>query len=446
MRKVLVTLGLFLVLPFSVNATESVTTFKLANGMDAVVIEDHRAPVVTHMVWYRIGAADEAPGKSGIAHLFEHLMFKGTARFGPGVFSDTVAANGGAENAFTSYDYTGYYQRIATDRLELMMEMESDRMRGLTLSEEDVRTERDVVLEERNSRTDNNPGALFAEQRMAALYLNHHYGIPIIGWRHEVEQLNREDAFAFYRKYYAPNNAILVVAGDVDPENVKAFAQKYYGAVAPTEGLLPRSRPIEPPQIAPRRLSYSDLRVAQPYMIRSYLAPERNPGDQTEAAALQILAELLGGSGLTSVLGEQLVLKQKVALQSAAFYDGMSLDQSGFGVFVVPAEGVSLRDGEDALDAVIADFLKKGVDAAHLERIKAQMKASEIYALDDLEGTARRYGEGLTSGLTIQDIEDWPNILQSITAEDVMAAAKRVFDKKKSVTGWLMRDDAEEKQ
>lgn len=446
MRNFLAKLGLFLVLPIALNAAENVTTFTLPNGMDAVVIEDHRAPVVTHMVWYRTGAADEAPGKSGIAHLFEHLMFKGTARFGPGVFSDTVAANGGSENAFTSYDYTGYYQRVAADRLELMMEMEADRMRGLILSDEDVRTERDVVLEERNSRTDNNPGALFAEQRMAALYLNHAYGIPIIGWRHEVEQLNREDAFAFYRKYYAPNNAILVVAGDIDPAQVKALAQKYYGDVAPTEGLLPRNRPIEPPQIAPRRLTYSDPRVAQPYMIRSYLAPERNPGNQSEAAALQILAELLGGSGLTSVLGEQLVLKQKVALQSSAFYDGMSLDQSGFGVFVVPVEGISLRAGEDALDAVIAEFLKNGVDVAHLERIKSQIKASEIFARDDLQGTARRYGEGLTSGLTVQDIEDWPNVLQAVTADDVMAAAKRVFDKKKSVTGWLMRDDAEGKQ
>jgi len=436
----------FCVLPVAVLAAGNVTTFSLPNGMDAVVIEDRRAPVVTHMVWYRIGAADEMPGKSGIAHLLEHLMFKGTKKYGPGQFSEIVSANGGSENAFTSFDYTGYFQRVAADRLELMMDMESDRMRGLILSEEDATTERQVVLEERNSRTENNPGALFSEQLAAALYLNHPYGIPIIGWKHEVEKLTRQDALDWYQKYYAPNDAILVVAGDVDPENVKALATKYYGAVRPTENLAKRERPTEPPQLAARRLQMSDGRVSQPYVIRTYLAVERNAGDQKKAAALQILAELLGGSGLTSVLGQKLVLDQKVALQASAFYDGMSLDRSGFGVFVVPAEGVSLQEGEDAMDAVIADFLQNGIDQDHLVRIKAQIKAAEIYGRDSLQGMARRYGEGLTSGLTVQDIEDWPTVLQSITADDIMAAAKDVFDRRKSVTGWLMRDETGEKK
>jgi len=439
MGKLLAVLALWVMLPFAASANNHITTFSLANGMDAVVIEDHRVPVVTHMVWYRIGAADEVPGKSGIAHLLEHLMFKGTKAFGPGQFSDIVAANGGSENAFTSYDYTGYYQRVAADRLGLMMQMESDRMRGLILTKKDVTTERAVVLEERNMRTENNPSALFAEQRMAAQYLNQHYGIPVIGWKHEVEKLSLADALNWYRKYYAPNNAILVVAGDVDPVKVKALAEKYYGVIAPTKGLKPRDRPTEPRQIAARRLQYADVRVSQPYVIRTYLAPKRNTGDQKQAASLEILAELLGGSGLTSVMGQKLVLGQKVALQASAFYDGLSLNKTTFGVFIAPAAGVSLQKGEDAMDAVIATFLKTGVDDDHLARIKYQIRAEEIYGRDALRSIAQRYGEGLTSGLTVQDIEDWPKVLQSVTADDVMTAAKAIFDRKKSVTGWLMR-------
>ena len=435
---------LLLMLPTATFAADKVTSFTLSNGMQAVVIEDHRAPVVTHMVWYRIGSADEPPGKSGVAHLLEHLMFKGTKRFGPGKFSAIVAANGGSENAFTSYDYTGYFQRVAADRLPLMMDMEADRMRGLILSENDVATEKQVVLEERNSRTDNNPGALFSEQRMAAQYLNSHYGIPVIGWKHEVEKLTRQDALDWYRKYYAPNDAVLVVAGDVDPAKVKALAEKYYGSLPPSPDIKPRDRPSEPPQLAERRLKYADARVAQPYVIRTYLAPERNAGAQKQAAALQILANVLGGSGLTSVLGEDLVLKQKIALRASAFYDGLSLDPSGFGLVVVPVEGVSLQTAEDAMDASIAEFMKKGVDPAQLARIKAQIKASEIYAQDSLQGMARRYGEGLTSGLKLADIAAWPDILQSVTPEDVLAAAKLVFDRRKAVTGWLMRPATEE--
>lgn len=439
----LIALILLIVLPLPLAAAENVTTFTLKNGMQGVVITDRRAPVVTHMVWYRVGAADEPPGKSGIAHLVEHLMFKGTRQFGPGEFSAIVSANGGSENAFTSLDYTGYFQRVAADRLELMMEMESDRMQGLILSEEDVATERDVVLEERNSRTENNPGALFGEQRQAALYLNHPYGIPIIGWKHEIEGLTRADALDFYRRYYAPNNAILVVAGDVDPEEVEALANRYYGRLKPAPGLKPRNRPSEPPQIAARRLEFADSRVSQPYVIRTYLAPERNPGDQKTAAALTLLAKLLGGSGLSSVMGQKLQLEQKKALHTSAFYDGLSLDKSGFGLVVVPVEGVSLAEAEELMDQVLADFMAEGVNAEHLARLKAQARASEIYARDSVQGLARRYGEALTSGLTVADVEAWPDIIQSVTADDIMAAAEMLFDKRRSVTGWLMRADKE---
>ncbi len=443
MQRLLFIAILIVFTPLLGHADETVTTFTLPNGMDAVVIEDHRAPVVTHMVWYRIGAADEVPGKSGIAHLLEHLMFKGTRRMKSGEFSAIVAANGGSENAFTSFDYTGYWQRVASDRLELMMKMESDRMRGLVLSDEDVETERAVVLEERNSRTDNNPGALFSEQRMAALYLNHPYGVPVIGWKHEIQGLTREDALAWYEKYYAPNNAVLIVAGDVDPKEVQRLARRYYGRLRPSRDLVARHRPEEPPQISPRRLQFVDKRVAQPYVIRTYLAPERNSGDQEQAAALSMLAELLGGSGLTSVLGQELQVQQQIALHVSAFYDGMALDKSGFGMVVVPVEGVSLQAAEAALDAVLAKFVETGVDESHLARVKSQIRAAEIYERDDIQGRARGYGEALTQGLTIEDADAWPAILQSVTADDILAAAKMVLDPRKSVTGWLMRDTVE---
>ena len=421
-----------------------VTNFKLDNGMEVVVLEDHRAPVVVHMVWYRVGAADEPLGKSGIAHYLEHLLFKATDNLESGELSDTVARNGGSDNAFTSYDYTGYFQRVAADRLELMMRMESDRMVNLRLVEEDIATERDVVIEERNQRTENDPGALFAEQRRAAQYLNHPYGIPIIGWKHEAEALTLDDAVSFYKAHYAPNNAILVVAGDVEPDDVKALAETYYGAIPANSEIKKRDRVIEPPQLAERRLTYADPRVAQPYVIRTYLAPERDSGAQTEAAALTLLAELLGGSGTSSAFAEKLQFETQVAIYTSAFYSGQSLDDSTFGLVIVPSEGVSLADAEAAMDNAVAEFLAEGVDSEKLERIKMQLRASLIYGEDSIGSLARRYGSALTSGLTVQDVQDWPGILQAVTEDDIIAAANSVFERRNAVTGWLMPEENEE--
>ena len=427
----------FVLTPFASFAAD-VTSFELDNGMQVVVLEDHRAPVVVHMVWYKVGAADEPAGKSGIAHFLEHLLFKGTDDLAAGELSATVARNGGSDNAFTGWDYTAYFQRVAADRLELMMQMESDRMRDLEMTEDDVRTERDVVLEERSQRTDAEPGALFQEQSRAAQYLNHPYGIPIIGWRHEIRQLNRDDAFAFYQRYYAPNNAILVVAGDVEPDEVRTLAETYYGPIEPTPDLAERMRPVEPPQLAERRLRFADARVSQPYVSRTYLAPERDAGDQKEAAKLTILAELLGGNGATSVLGRKLQFESQDAIYASAYYDGVSLDQATFNLIMAPTPGTEMKDAEDALDQALAEFMDEGVDAAQFERLKFQIKASQIYAEDNIQSLARRYGMGLTSGLTIEDIEAWPDILTSVTEEEVMEAARKVFDRRKAVTGWVM--------
>jgi len=430
--------AVFALLTSSALHAQEVTTYTLDNGMDVVVIEDHRAPVVVQMVWYRIGSADEPVGASGVAHFLEHLLFKETENMASGEMSATVAANGGSDNAFTSYDYTAYYQRVAADRLELMMRMESDRMNNLRITEADIETERNVVLEERAQRTDNNAGALAREQMRAAQYMNHRYGVPIIGWRHEMEDLSLQDALDFYDLYYSPNNAILVVAGDVQPDEVLALAEQYYGVIPAEPDLPERLRPEEPPQNAERRLIFEDPRVAQPYITRSYLAPERDSGAQEDAAALVYLADIIGGSSFTSVLGEALQFDTQTAVYTGAGYDASSLDDTTFGITVVPAVGVSLQDSEDAMDAAIAAFMETGVDPDQLERLRTQFRASEIYARDNVEGIANRYGAALTQGLTVQDVQDWPDILQAVTADDIMAVAAKVLDRKQSVTGWVI--------
>ena len=417
----------------------NVTSFSLENGMRVVVVEDHRAPVVTHMVWYRAGASDENSGKSGIAHLLEHLLFKETENVENGEFSKTVAALGGSDNAFTSQDYTAYYQRVSKQYLDLMMYYESDRMKNLKISELDFNTEVKVVIEERSQRTDSKPGALFNEQNMASLYLNHPYGVPIVGWRHELDDLVLEDAIYFYKTYYSPNNAILIVSGDVDPKNVQILANKFYGSLENTIYLDVRKRPAEPPQIVERRLIFEDERVSQPYITRTYLAAERDPGQQREAAALTLLADLIGSDGIQSILGKTLQLDNKKAIYTNAYYNGLSYDDTNFSLIVVPNNDVTLLDIEAELDKVINTFISKGIDEDHLERIKFQYKAQQIYSLDSAYSQARRFGVALTSGLTIEDVLAWPKIIQDIKSAEILAAAVSLFKKESSVTGWIRK-------
>lgn len=413
-----------------------VTDFTLDNGLQVVVLEDHRAPVVVQMLWYRAGSGEEDPGVSGVAHFLEHLLFKGTELLESGEFSATVSRHGGYDNAFTSNDYTGYFQRIAADRLELMMEMEASRVTGLKLGPEEIATERDVILEERNMRVENDPGSLFYEQMRAAQYLNHPYGVPVIGWAHEMEQLDLDDALAYYHRYYAPNNAILVVAGDVQPAEVRALAEKYYGPLPANRDLPVRERVSEPPQLAARRLVMEDPRVAEPYLMRTYLAPERDAGAQEKAAALRLLAELLGG-GSTSLLVRELQMDQKIAVHASAYYNATALDDSVFTFYVMPLPGVSLEEAERALDKVLERFLAEGVDEDHLARIKRQIRAEAIYEQDDVGQLANRYGRALSSGLTIADVQAWPDVLEATTEKDIMTAAREVLVDRRSVTGWL---------
>ena len=422
---------------------DGISHFTLPNGLETVVIQDHRAPVVVQMVWYKIGSADEPPGKSGIAHYLEHLMFKGTETLEPGELSRTVTANGGMDNAFTSYDFTAYFQRIASDRLPLVMQMEADRMENLRIGEDDWQAERQVVLEERAQRVDSDPGSLFAEERNATLFYNHPYGRPVIGWRAEMEGLTRADALDWYDNHYSPNEAILILAGDVTPERARELAEQYYGPIPAKGEAEPRIRPQEPVQRAPRRMEMTDPRVPQPVMTRSYIAPERNPGDQKDAAALTVLAELLGGSMQTSVLGRELALTGK-ALWVNAGYDGFSVDPTSFAISLVPADGVTPEEAEAELDRVLARFLESGPDQADLDRVKTQIEAARVYTLDSAHGRAYDYGQGLATGLSVQDVNDWPDILAAVTAEDVMAAARKVLGSEATVTGWLLPAPAAE--
>ena len=425
----------------SSRARPNVGHFTLPNGLEVVVIPDRRAPVVTHMVWYKVGAADETPGKSGLAHFLEHLLFKGTAKNPAGRFSKEVAAVGGQENAFTSQDYTGYYQRVARENLKAMMEFEADRMTGLVLTDAQVLPELKVVLEEHNQRVANNPRARLSEQIDAALYLNHPYGRPIIGWRQEIEKLNREEALAFYKRFYTPNNAVLVIAGDVSTEEVRALAEETYGKVPKVAEIGPRMRPQEPTPVAARRLTLSDPRVAQPSMHRAYLLPSAATAKPGEAEALEVLAFILG-HGNTSRMYRNLVEERSLAVGAGGWYSGSALDMTQFGLYGSPKPGVELQQLEDAIDAVIDNVVANGVTAEEVERATNRLIAESVYAQDNQATMARWYGAALTQGSSVERVQSWPDRIRAVKAEAVHAAAKTYLDKRRSVTGYLIKDTA----
>jgi zinc protease len=426
-------------------AEPQVADFILGNGLEVVVVPDHRAPVVTHMIWYKVGGADETPGKSGLAHFLEHLMFKGTAQNPGNRFSQEIAAIGGQENAFTTSDYTGFFQRVPREHLKEMMAFEADRITGLVLTDAVVRPELNVVLEEQNMRVANNPNGRLAEQMNAALYLNHPYGRPVIGWRPEIESLSRDEALAFYRRFYTPNNTIVVVAGDVTPEEVKADAEETYGKVAPRAEIVPRQRPREPVQEAPRTVTLADVRVEQPSLTRFYLVPSRTTAKPGESAALEVLAHVLGG-GANSRLYRTLVVEQGIALSAGAYYSDTALDYGKFGVYGAPKPGKTLHDVEAVIDAVLADVSEHGVTADELELAKNRLIADSIYAQDNQATLARMYGAALATGQTVDMVRNWPDAIRAVTADAVHQAARTWLDRRASVTGYLVNSlQAEEK-
>jgi zinc protease len=418
-------------------AAGRVAEFKLANGLQVVVVPDHRSPVITHYVWYRVGSADEPPGVSGIAHFLEHLMFKSTDKIASGAFSKIVSRLGGQDNAFTSHDVTGYFQRISKDRLKTVMEMEADRMVNLKLTEKEVATEREVILEERRSRTENNPSSLLSEQMSTALYQNHPYRIPIIGWMHEMTKLSRDDALDFYRRYYAPNNVIVIVAGDVTVPEVKTMAEAAYGHLKPNPEIKTRLRPQEPPHRAARRVELKDPRAGNASVRRFYLVPSIPNAAEGEAEALYLLMKILA-NGTTSRLYQALVSEEKIASSAGGWYSGTGLDSGTLGLYAVAAQGAELDKLEASIDRVLHEMREKGVTADELERAKRAFIADFIYESDSQSALARRYGEGLLIGLTIEQINGWPAAIAKVTAEDVKRAAVKHLDIRRSVTGTLI--------
>jgi zinc protease len=429
-------------------AAPAIDHFKLENGLEVVVIPDRRAPVVTHMIYFRNGAADDPIGKSGIAHFLEHLMFKGTKKNPKGTFSETVAALGGQENAFTSYDYTAYYQRVAKEHLGAMMALESDRLTGLVLKGPEVLSERDVVIEERKMRTDSDPAAQLQESLLATLYVHHPYGTPIIGWGHEIETLSREDALAYYRRFYRPDNAILIVAGDVEASEVMALVKETYAKVPapkPVKGVDPaaplRTRVREPEIRATRHVLLADAKVEQPSSQRAYLVPSHATALGDEAFALEVLSQILGGSQ-TSRLYRALVMDKPIAVGAGSWYWNDALDIGQFGVYGVPAEGVGLAALDEAIEAVVAVMRAELVGEKELERAKTRLIADMIYAQDNQAHLARIYGSTLTTGGKVEDVAAWPEKIRAVTAEDIRAVAARYLQPGRSVLGHLVKDAA----
>ena len=414
-----------------------VVNFRLPNGLDVVVIPDRRAPVVTHMVWYRNGAADDPQGKSGIAHFLEHLMFKGTKAHPKGEFSEFISEVGGQENAFTGPDFTAYFQQIAREHLRECMAFEADRMTNLVITDEIVAPERDVVLEERRMHCDTDPGAQLGEAVQAALFTHHPYGIPIIGWGHEIEGLNREDALTYYRRFYTPENAILIVAGDAEPEDVRKLAEETYGRVNPRGEKPQRQRPAEPPTVASRLVTVADEKVQQPNWQRHYLAPSCRTAAAGESEAIEVLGHLLGG-GQTSFLYRKLVIEEKLAVSTWGYYYSTALDQSRMIFNITPAPGVSLETLDKAFERTLASFLQSGVEPGSLERAKTRLVADATYARDSQSDLARWYGSSLALGMTVREVEEWPAKIDAVDAEAVLDVARRYLDRKPAVTGHLL--------
>ena len=402
--------------------TFNAESFTLDNGLQVVVIPNNRAPVVTHMVWYKVGAADELPTKSGLAHYFEHLMFKGTDTLDAGEFSRIVKNLGGTDNAFTGQDYTAYFQNISVDHLEKMMGMEADRMINLKVSEKDFATERNVVIEERKQRTDNNPKALFTEQMRDALFTNHPYGTPVIGWMNEIESYEWEEVKKFYDTWYAPNNAIVIISGDVTLDDVRPMATRTYGKLKPKE-LPNRDRGEVPPATATTKMKLYDDTIKQEYFQSLRIAPSYNQ-NKKDALALQVLNEILDG-GATTRLYKNLVVENKRAVSVNFSYQSSALDYGSIWVSAIPTEGVSLEDIKQDIQNEFNNIIEIGVTEQEVTDAIRRLQDSAIFARDSLSGPARIFGYSLLTGSTIDDIENWPFDIATITSTQIQEVAKK---------------------
>ena len=397
----------------------------LKNGLRVIVKEDRRAPTVVQMVWYRIGSMDEVDGASGVAHVLEHMMFKGTPTVGPGEFNKLVAAAGGKDNAFTSRDYTAYFQQVPREQLAEMMRLEADRMRHLTVDPKEFEQEIKVVMEERRMRTDDNPQSRLFEQMNAVAFQAHPYRRPIIGWMNDLENMSAADAKAWYDQWYVPNNAYVVIVGDVDHREVFALAEKYYGAL---EGrALPARKPqVEPAQDGTRRVNVK-APAELPVLIMGYKAPVLHDVDKdVDPYALQMLAAILDGHDAAR-FNKKLVREDKVALSVGIDYDATARGPGMIYLHGTPAEGKTVADLEAALRSEIVRIQKEGVSEAELKRARTQLLASEIYKLDSMFGQAMEIGQTESVGISYTKLERMLERLQKVTAAEVQSVARKYF-------------------
>ncbi|OYW36115.1 MAG: peptidase M16 [Hydrogenophilales bacterium 12-61-10] len=414
--------GIVLVLAMG-SAQAAVTDITLDNGMRVIVQEDHRAPVMVSQVWYRAGSMDEFNGTTGVAHVLEHMMFKGTRTVPPGEFSKKIAAAGGRENAFTSRDHTAYFQQMQKDWLELSMQLEADRMANLVISDELFAKEIQVVMEERRLRTDDQPQSVVYERLMANAYQTHPYRRPIIGWMDDLQNMTGQDARDWYARWYAPNNATLVVAGDVQADAVIALAKKYFGAM-PARALPERKPQREPAQIGGKRIEVK-APAQLPYLLMAWHAPAlRDWQKDTAPYALQILAGVLSGND-SARLQKSLVKTQQVAVNASAGYDAVSRGPGMFMIDATPAPGKTTDELEKAIRGQIERIQRDGVSEAELARVKAQVIAADVYQRDSLFYQAMQLGEYVTAGLPPEALAHRVDKLRTVSAGEVQAAAKQ---------------------
>lgn len=415
-------------------------SFSLENGMEVVIVPDHRTPVVVHSVWYKAGAADEPVGKTGIAHMLEHMMFKGTDNIPAGEFSKIIARNGGKDNAFTSKDYTAYYQKISRDKLELVMQMEADRMVNLNISNETFQSERDVVLEERRLRVENKPIQRFFEKLNAVHYGDHAYAHPVIGWREDIENYALADALGWYKSNYGPNNATLVLVGDVTRVQAEPLVRKYYAPLAAREVNKNKIEPL-PLSSKPLRFEKVDPEVQVPVFYRMYRAPSHfagianQPVDVNEVNALALMTQILGGND-TSLMYEVLVKELQLADSASASYNAVARGEETINLFVQPKPGVSLAEIEAALDTLIERFKTTPV-ALELVRARARFLADDVFTRDDPFTTAYRMGRWLMAGGAPGSFDEWQTQIKQVTPAGVQAVARKYLDINHSTSATL---------
>ncbi len=409
--------------------------FVMPNGLQVVVVPDHRAPVFTQMIWFKTGAMDDPPGVSGLAYFLEHMMFRGTRTLPADGFSETIARNGGDDNAFTTHDYTVFHEQIAKDKLRLVMHLEADRMINLDLSDSAVGAGREMVLAQRRLRVDDDPEALTVEQAEAALYLSHPYGRPVIGWPDEIRHIGRAEVEDFYRRHYGPNNAILVVAGDVTVDDVRAAAESEFGPL-PARELVARADYAQPPRLGETHLVIARKNAKAAMFLRLYRVQGYAEAAPGRAETLEVLAKLLGGDA-ASALYRRLVVERKLATDAGAAYDGYTRDAGVFAVTARPRPGVSPETLERAVDDVIAPYLRRPPTAAELTRAKAQLVAGAAFRRDSPFEMASAYGRALAIGLTVFDVQQWPARIQAVTRENVRKAAAASLAKGESVSAYL---------